>query len=225
MQEERRWRTWEAPDVPASGKRQRMVYSSLGTQGETRTRSDAGTVPLMRNVRQGGGGVLSQGKTGARPWGVVSRRVLSGGESPRQGEGRDGSPEPAQDTSAGPCRIGPPEAHRPAGHRPHSENRQAAPLSGSVRVPGCRPVTRRLGGPESAGRQWGRWPDGPSRRRQRTGQHHGIGAAPERKTLPGHTGPALLHTAGKRRRKAVRDSRTRRHTGASGLREAVDGHR
>src|SRR5207244_10557759 len=68
---------------------------------------------------QAGGGVLSQGQPTACGGGVVSRRVLRGGESPLQGEGRDGSTQPAQATSAGRCRTGTPEANLPAGDSQH----------------------------------------------------------------------------------------------------------
>ncbi len=39
-------------------------------------------------------------------WGVLSGIVLSGGESPLQGEGPDGSTGLAKETHAGHCRIG-----------------------------------------------------------------------------------------------------------------------
>ena len=64
---------------------------------------------------QAGGGGRSQGKPTACGGGVLSRRVLGGGESPRQGEGRDGSTQPAQATSAGHRRPGAPAANLPAG--------------------------------------------------------------------------------------------------------------
>jgi hypothetical protein len=43
-------------------------------------------------------------------------------ESHVHGEGRDGSTQPAQDTSAGHCRIGAPEANLPAGYSQQSES-------------------------------------------------------------------------------------------------------
>ena len=83
-----------------------MVYGYLGTEGETRTPNDAGTDALMRKAPQVGGGVLAQGKPAISVWGVLSRIVLGGGESPSHGEGLDGSTSPAQDTDAGHRRIG-----------------------------------------------------------------------------------------------------------------------
>jgi hypothetical protein len=52
-----------------------------------------------------GGGGLCQGKPAVDVWGVVASVVLSGGESPPQGEGLDGSTQPAQDTQPG--HVGP----------------------------------------------------------------------------------------------------------------------
>ncbi len=68
-----------------------MVYGYLGTEGETRTRNDAGTYALMRKAQQVGGEVLSKGKPAGCVWGVLSSVVLGGGESPLHGEGLDGS--------------------------------------------------------------------------------------------------------------------------------------
>jgi hypothetical protein len=59
----------------------------------------------MRKTRQGGGGVLLQGKPAGCGWGVVSSIVLRGGESPLQGEGLDGSTEPRKETHPG--HVGP----------------------------------------------------------------------------------------------------------------------
>src|SRR5438309_8845828 len=100
MQEERRRRTWEAPDVPA--------VANVGVWY---------TAPEARKGKPGHGTMLEPAhRCGPRPgrWrstvigkahrmrrGVLSRVVLGGGESPLQGEGRDGSTEPAQATSAG----------------------------------------------------------------------------------------------------------------------------
>jgi hypothetical protein len=39
--------------------------------------------------------------TAIRPWGVLSGIVLGGGESPLEGEGPDGSTQPAKETCAG----------------------------------------------------------------------------------------------------------------------------
>src|SRR5262249_34158608 len=157
-------------------------------------------------------------------WGVLSRVVLSGGESPLQGEGRDGSTQPAQDTSAGHCWTGPPEANLPAGHSQQSACQQATPLSGSLSVPGRRVVAGLLAGPEQRGSQWGRQRDGGGVRSQSARQYRGIGRAPASATLSGHTGPSLLHTEGKRPGQTTRDARTRRPAGATRLCEAVDGH-
>jgi hypothetical protein len=63
---------------------------------------------------QAGGGVLSQGKPTACGGGVVSRIVLSGGESPLHGEGRDGSTQPGKDTHPG--HVGP-DQHEPTSLR------------------------------------------------------------------------------------------------------------
>ena len=82
-----------------------MVYSSVGTEGETRTRSDAGTLPLMRNAQQGGGEVLATGTPTVCGWGVVSSVGLGGRESLRQGEGLDGSTPPGKATPPG--HVGP----------------------------------------------------------------------------------------------------------------------
>ena len=71
---------------------------------------------------QAGGGVLSQGKPTACGGGVLSRIVLGGGESPLQGEGRDGSTQPAQATSAGHRRTGATEANLPAGNSQQSKS-------------------------------------------------------------------------------------------------------
>jgi hypothetical protein len=114
MQEERRRRTWEAPSAPGSGTYRRKVYSYLGTQGETRTRNDAGTYALMRKARQGGGGLLLQGKPAVCGWGVVSSVVLGAWESHVHGEGLDGSTQPAKETHPG--HVGP-EAYEPTSLR------------------------------------------------------------------------------------------------------------
>jgi hypothetical protein len=47
--------------------------------------------------------------TATRPWGVLSGIVLGGGESPLQGEGPDGSTQPAKETRAGPAGLDPHE--------------------------------------------------------------------------------------------------------------------
>src|SRR5438309_10195910 len=91
MQEERRRSMWEAPHVPARGKRRWMVDSSCGTAGETRTQNTAGTSARWSNTCQAGGGVRSQGQPTVCGWGVVASVVFRGGESPLQGEGLDGS--------------------------------------------------------------------------------------------------------------------------------------
>src|SRR5437588_11741585 len=97
---------------------------------------------------QASGEVLSQGKPAGYGWGVLSRIVLGGGESPLQGEGRDGSTEPAQATSAGHCRTGGPEANLPAGNSQQSQSRQATPVSRSVPMLGCGAIAGLLARPE-----------------------------------------------------------------------------
>ena len=82
-----------------------VVYSYLGTQGETRTQNDAGTVPLRRNARQAGGEVLATGTPAVCVWGVVSSIVLSGRESLPHGEGLDGSTPPGKEPHPG--HVGP----------------------------------------------------------------------------------------------------------------------
>ena len=63
---------------------------------------------------QAGGRVLSQGKPTVCGGGVVSSGVLSGGESPLQGEGLDGSTPPGKDTQPG--HVGP-ESYEPTSLR------------------------------------------------------------------------------------------------------------
>src|SRR5262249_9801793 len=60
--------------------------------------------PVVAHAQAGGGG-RSQGKPPACGWGVVSRLGLGGGESPRQGAGRDGRTSPRKDTHPG--HVGP----------------------------------------------------------------------------------------------------------------------
>jgi hypothetical protein len=140
---------------------------------------------------QGGGGVLAEGKPPASRWGGFSRRVRGGGERPPQGAGRDGSTEPAQDTSAGPCRSGAPDATLPAGQRPPGESRQATPGSGAVSGPRRCPVAGLLGRPAPGGGQrCGRQDSGDGCRRP-AGPHRGMGAAPASATLPAQPGPPL----------------------------------
>src|SRR6266404_1959303 len=104
---------------------------------------------------QAGGAVRSQGKPAGYGWGVLARTGLRGGDSPRQGAGRDGRTEPAQATAAGHGRTGGPEATLPAGESQQSQSGQATPVSGSVPMLGCRAVARLLAGPEPRGGQWG----------------------------------------------------------------------
>src|SRR6266516_5075148 len=73
---------------------------------------------------QAGGGVLSQGKPAGCGWGVVSSRVLGGGESPLQGEGLDGSTQPGKDTHPG--HVGPDE-HEPTSLRAIANRAQFDP--------------------------------------------------------------------------------------------------
>jgi hypothetical protein len=85
------------------------------------------------------------------------------------------------------------------------------------------PGTRRLAGPEAAGRQGCGWPDRRSLPGPCAGAQHGGGTSSHHAPRPGHTGPARCHAAGKRRSKAVRDACTGRQPGAMGRREAVEG--
>jgi hypothetical protein len=57
-----------------------------------------------------------KGKPAVCVWGVVSRIVLGGGESPLHGEGLDGSTKSAKETCAGHCRIGGTQANLTAGN-------------------------------------------------------------------------------------------------------------
>ncbi len=173
---------------------------------------------------QASGAVLSQGKPAGEGWGVVSRRGLSGGASPLQGEGRDGRTSPAQATSAGHWRTGPPCANRPAGESQQSTSGQAPPGAGSVSVPGCAPAPSLLGCPAQGRRPWGRPRNGRGVWRASAGHHGGMGTAPASTTLPGHSGPTLCPSQGTRDSKATRHTGARRYTGAPGLCDAVDGH-
>jgi hypothetical protein len=158
--------------------------------------------------------------------GVSSHAEYSeAGERPSHGAGHDGRTEPAQDTAAGPRRSGPPAAPRPAGESPQSAHRPAAPLSGAGRRPGCRAGPRRRAGPAQAGRQGRGGPHRASLRGQSAGRHRGMGPVSQTAPLPGHTGPARVQTAGKRRRKATRAACPRRPIGATGRCEATAGHR
>ena len=58
----------------------------FGHTRETRTQSDAGTVPLMRNARQAGGAVLATGTPAVCVWGVVSSVVLRDGKAHHTGK-------------------------------------------------------------------------------------------------------------------------------------------
>ena len=85
--------------------------------------------------------------------------VLRAWESHVHGEGRDGRTQPAQDTCAGHRRTGSTPANLPAGHSRPGESRQAAPMSGPVRVPERRAPAGLLGRPEQGRGQWGGWRD------------------------------------------------------------------
>ena len=53
-------------------------------------------------------------ETAKRSWGVLSGRVLGGGESPLPGEGPDGSTQPAKETRAGHVGL---DQHEPTSRR------------------------------------------------------------------------------------------------------------
>ena len=69
---------------------------------ETRKGEEPGNTSALgwRGQTWRGAGRLS-GKVAVCEWGVLSGIVLSGGESPLQGEGPDGSTRPAKETHAG----------------------------------------------------------------------------------------------------------------------------
>ena len=77
-----------------------------------RTRLEPGR--RWRPWREAGGEVLATGTPAVCAWGVVSSRVCSGGESPLQGEGLDGSTQPGKDTHPG--HVGP-EQYEPTSLR------------------------------------------------------------------------------------------------------------
>ena len=105
MQEERRRRTWEAPDAPVSG--------SLGVWSTAREaqKGKPGDGTMLEPQRRGG----KRGRQAEEychresppdaAGGVVSSIVLGGGESPPQGEGLDGSTQPGKETHPG--HVGP----------------------------------------------------------------------------------------------------------------------
>ena len=68
-------------------------------------------------------------------WGVLSSIVLGAWESHVQGEGLDGSTQPAKETCAGHCWIGETQANLTAGNSNEGEDQQATPVSGSVWMP------------------------------------------------------------------------------------------
>ena len=62
-------------------------------------------------------------KAAIRPWGVLSGRVLGGGESPPHGEGPDGSTQPAKETRAGHVGL---DQHEPTSLRGIAERAKAS---------------------------------------------------------------------------------------------------
>jgi len=62
-------------------------------------------------------------ETAIRSWGVLSGRVLGGGESPLPGEGPDGSTQPAKETRAGQVGL---DQHEPTSLRGIAERAKAS---------------------------------------------------------------------------------------------------
>jgi hypothetical protein len=66
------------------------------------------------------------------PWGVLSGIVLGGGESPPQGEGPDGSTQPAKETRAGQVGL---ESHEPTSLRATALGRMAYAQASTTEEP------------------------------------------------------------------------------------------
>lgn len=89
-----------------------------------------GTIPepkvLLENHAPGGP------ETAIDPWGVLSGVVLGGGESPLQGEGPDGSTQPAKETRAGQVGL---EQHGPTSLRTTALGRRAYAQASTTEEP------------------------------------------------------------------------------------------
>jgi len=170
---------------------------------------------------EAGGAVLSQGKPAGYGWGILSRLGLSGGESPRQGEGRDGRTEPAQATAAGRG----PEDQKPTFLRGIANKAQADKRHRCRELDRCGEAELWLDG----------WQD--LHKEAARGVDH-VTAAAYAAHLPGNIEALVQRLKTKRSRAklgrrcsmpkangtAPRHARSGRQPGAPGLREAVNGN-